>query len=956
MKYTVLLILMFCKAFGVFAQKDTYKLQNALYHIEVTVTSIRISAVNETGVARKLTPVLQVVQALHDPGLTSKRSDNNLSPQIAWKYPQLIKQSSGENADSMGETDFYKAGKFFTLQANAVTMINANEVRFTFKRNSSFSVQLDVLLPAGNEAPVFEMQLVADKKAWYSIGFTGIAPQDTAVLEFLYQPMIWSWRRFPDKPYLTAEQFATTAATFTNDGHITEGLAPDPSEIPYRFARLNNSRYGLLLRNTNAKAQPMLFAPILGGENSLLERGQSFRFKTRYILQKGDWYAGLNHILENIFHYKNERQNASVSLNQTLANIINMAMNDRYGGWIDSLKGFDYVQDAVGTVKVVSALHQLGVAMVTGNEEIYRHRALPTMEYVMSREKYLYTTDEAQKIQSPSHFLKGPCVEIGELSGLYQMTNGQTPAFQSEMIRLFGKPRKLNLNTETGGGSWQDYLYLFRVSKNPDDLEKAKQGADRYLQSWQPFPSIFTNDPGLRDKASAFMTDFTPKLYDLLELYEETHQQSYLDMALASARQMVLWTRSNPMAPDSNITVNKGGHVKGIIGKRYKINSYSYLPGFNDTTENAEQQTEAWKTSLVGLPPEQPYTYGNGPIMLTHHPAWFLKLAYLCNDSLLKTAAYNAILGRYAGFPGYYYTSLHTNVYQSANYAMHGYWDIKYNAIFHNHIFPHIILLIDFLVNDAFYRSGGKIDFPGVYAPGYAYLTSKVYGSKLGTVFGNQNIRLWLPPNAIHSTTNAFNHVLGIGENDFYVMLMNTFNSRLRTSVRLNPDIIPWISEKEYPVTLYYADGTTGKAIFKDGMLDTDIPAQGLAAYKIEGLKVDVPLFRKMNEPKIPASANSFLREENTAGFGTLTGMLITTFPQFSDAYIFTDKTEKDFKQVSLEYKIGSGDWEAKDDFNYPFEFDVHLNNPNEKLEFKLKAIDMNGKLLQSKTYFLQNK
>jgi hypothetical protein len=154
-------------------------------------------------------------------------------------------------------------------------------------------VQLEVLLPGGNEAPVITTNLEVLQKAWYSVGFTGIAAQDTARLQFLYQPMIWTWRRFPEKSYMTPEQFATTAATFTNDGNLTEGVAPDPTEIPYRFAKLNNSRYGFVLRNANAKAQPMLFAPILGGENSMMEAGQKFSFKTRYIIQSGDWYAGL---------------------------------------------------------------------------------------------------------------------------------------------------------------------------------------------------------------------------------------------------------------------------------------------------------------------------------------------------------------------------------------------------------------------------------------------------------------------------------------------------------------------------------------------------------------------------------------------------------------------------------------------------------------------------------------
>lgn len=961
----LLFFLFCCSALTSLAQSGTYTLKNESYELVADVNTICISIPGNTSVQRLLKPVVQVIRSQNNPLMAEKKSDNNLSPQVSWNNPGDLKETPVQATDaspsteyyknSGKETDFYKTGKFITCRAIAIREIKPGVLQYHFRKNPAFTVTLDIKLLPGNEAPILETRIDVHKKAWYSIGYTGLEAQDTSHLEFLYQPMIWSWKRFPEKSYLTAEKFATTAATFVNNGSFTEGIAPDPSEIPYRFATAANSRFGLLLRNAEGQAQPMVFAPILGGENSLMERGQSFRFSTRYVLKRGNWYEGMSFILHNIFHYKNERKNAAVTLNQTLDNIIAIAMNDRSGGWIDSLKGFDYVQDAVGTVKVVSALHQLGTALVTGNEDIYSRRALPTMAYVMSREKYLYTTDERQKIQSPSHYLKGPCVEIGELSGLHQLTGGQTYAFQAEMNRLFGKTRKLNLNTETGGGTWQDYLYRYRVSRNPADLEKAKHGADEYIRNWQPYPSLFTNDPGLRDKGSAFLTDFAPKLYDLLEFYEETGDKKYLDMALTAARQMILWTRSNPMAPDSNILVNKGGRVKGLIGKRFEINNYGHLPGFDNTTIVPEQTVPAWQTSLVGLPPEQPYTYANGPIMLTHHPAWFLKLAHLADDTLLRTAAYNAILGRYAGFPGYYYTSLHTNVYQSATYAAHDFWDIKYNAIFHNHIFPHITLLIDFLVNDAFYRSGGKVDFPGVYAPGYAYLSSKVYGNTPGTVFGNKNVRLWLPAEAIQCNTTAFNHVLGIGEKDFYVVLMNTFNEKVSTDLRLNPDVIHWVPGKTYPVTVYHNNGTISRGTFLNGMLHASVDPQDLTAYKIEGLEVEVPLLEKMQAGKIKGGPESFFREETATGLGTLTGMLINTFPQFSDAYIFTDKTEKELKKVTLNYRIGAGEWKAIMDVHYPYEFDIHLKDPKDILEFYLKGTNIEGREIISKNYILKN-
>ena len=92
--------------------------------------------------------------------------------------------------------------------------------------------------------------------------------------------------------------------------------------------------------------------------------------------------------------------------------------------------------------------------------------------------------------------------------------------------------------------------------------------------------------------------------------------------------------------------------------------------------------------------------------MLTHHAAWLLRLAHHANDPLLRDAAENAVLGRYANFPGYYFKSFETNVYQRVDYPLHPYQDLKYNAIFYNHVWPHIALIVDYLVSDAFAQVG----------------------------------------------------------------------------------------------------------------------------------------------------------------------------------------------------------------------------------------------------------
>jgi hypothetical protein len=824
------------------------------------------------------------------------------------------------------------------------------------------------------------MAIKGGKDGWYSLGFTGLGEVEPKKLDFLYQPLTWSWKRFPSQTCITEEAFATTAATFINTSGFTEGLAAAPEMIPYRFAHSlawnnagepgfwspfpkdgpkGNSLFGLSLRNPNGMAQPVIFAPLLGGEGSYLKAGASYQFTSKYLLVAGDWMQGTDFLLRKIFHYRNERQNALVSLNQTFDNMLNMAMNDVYSGWVAELKASDYRFDVPNTVKNVSALHALSLALVTGNHDIYQLRALPMIEYVMSREKFLFSIDDRPgQSQVPSHYLKGPCVDIGELAGLHLMTKGQTPAFRAEIGRLFGKSRKLNMDTETGGGSWQDYLARYQVLQDKADLQKAIAGAENYLKRvYDKFSETFHDSPGLKDKAAFFTTDFGLRIYDLFQLYEETGNKRFLDASLAGTKQLLLWTRSNPQVPDSIITVNRGGKVAGIFPGRRESNMEGQNPfvKMDVVSHLPEQKVPAWHTSLNGLIPEGAGTYTFGPVMLAHHAPWLLRLAKVSGDTLLRDAAYNAVNGRYANFPGYYFTSLQTNVYQKEDYIMHPYYNVKYNAIFYNHVWPHLALLMDFLVSDFYYRSNGKIDFPSVYAPGYAFLTSKVYGNETGVFMGSRGVQLWMPQNAILSVTPALNHMFGMKDKDLYLALANTSSQPVKQTIRLNPSVIPWNAGQVYQMDVYKADGSTPNSLnCKEGYIEVNVPAHGLIAYKIKGLDAQVASLGKQPISEKLFSEHRFKRETSADSlWGTTTAMVIQTFSQFADFYVFSDRTEKQWQSALLRYKLGEEEWKTKEDISYPFEFEVHLADPYTPIRYTIEARNKEGQIYKLKESLL---
>lgn len=937
-------------------------IENAYYKVQPAIDFKKspgfIVTHKVSNLQRRVTPALNLVYSNTTPEMTSASMDGQPGV-VAWNKNGL----TVPDINALGNTP---------LVARAYK-ISGNQLVFSFKDPMAAHVSLTIKFIQGQEAPVFEMEMTARKAGHFSLGFSGMPKVDSAAIDFVYQPLTWSWKRFPSRFALTEEAYANTAAVFTNHNGYTEGLAVLLSDIPYRYARSaqwnnagkksnafwsvfpedgpkGNSLFGMAVRNPEGKAQPTIYAPLPGTERAALKAGEKFHIGLVYVLHPGDWQAGTTHLLSTVFNYRSERENARTSLNQTFENMLNFAMNDVYSGWNAELKASDYQFDVPGTVKNVSALHALSLAMVTGNEEILRRRAIPTIEYVMSREKFLFSTsDSAHQSQVPSHLLNGPCVDIGELSALHEMTNGYTPAFALEANRLFGKSRQLNMNTQTGGGSWQDYLARYRLHRNNEDLRKAVDGAKDYLrQVYHNYSHTFFDSPGLRDRGAGFTTDYGLRIYDLFELFQETKDSLYLKAAVTGAKQLLLWTRSNPAPPETNITVNKGGKVEGIFpGRRVSALEGAPFVPMDVTSYVPEQTVPAWETSLNGLIPEAPNTYAFGPVMLAHHAAWLLRLAHCSGDTLLRNAAYNAIVGRYSNFPGYYFTSLHTDVYQRQDYPMHPFADVKYNAIFYNHVWPHLALLMDFLVSDFYYRSKGQIDFPGTYAPGYAFLTSQVYGAKKGTVMGNPNVQLWMPSHAIRSDGIAFNYIMGYNETDLFLAFANTSRKAVTENISLNREVIPWDMDQEYTILLHDMEGKAAEEKIKNGKLSLTIPAGGFRCIQVKGMS---PAKKYATPPVQGAiSKNRFLRYHAlTDTTATATAMVIQTNARTAVCYLYANKTEKDWKACTFRYRInGEQTWSSVTDENYPFEFDLPLNNVNDAVDFEIIATQHDGSELR---------
>ena len=120
------------------------------------------------------------------------------------------------------------------------------------------------------------------------------------------------------------------------------------------------------------------------------------------------------------------------------------------------------------------------------------------------------------------------------------------------------------------------------------------------------------------------------------------------------------------------------------------------------------------------------------------------------------------------------------------------------------------------------------------------------------------------------------------------------------------------------------------------------VAGKGLTVATIRKLAVD-PAFQRRVAAALPQppSDRGFSRvETGLPAIGTLTGMLISVVPDFADAFVYVDATEKDAPAVEFRYRLGDGEWTVVRDTAYPFELSVHVPDPSQAVEVRVEATD----------------
>jgi hypothetical protein len=935
-------------------------LSNGYYTVTLK-EGLRVHVQRKTGEAFECTPTFTIINATANPNIKNRPAgiEHVNYSVVSWevdpaqlRQDKVLKQvniGAGVAGDGLDDSvlrgsvegrtaDLFSVGNTLVATASEAQIKDAS-IQFSFDTNPAFDLEATLSLDNDALEPVLAFVFTPKREGYYSIGFSGMPEFPQTEFDEVWQPLIWQEKRFPDRSYMTLAYQCTVPSTMVRAKGNCVALVADPRELPFEpLPVMENSRFGVALRNAQGWAQPMIFAPVLGGCGSQMEAEKPFTFRMRLVVSEGTCSDAYEQIARDIYGFSDYRHNAIASLNETINNLLNYGMSE-YSQFIEELKGCSYSTDVPGAVKNVSSLSPLQMALVTDNQDIYQHRAYPLIEYMLSREEFLFSLDPKQKIQSPSRNLHGPCAPMSELTSLYRVFQKSNPVFLNLAERMYGTDRASTLDNVEEALSWRNALDLFRATGEKSYLDQALVGANAYVNRRIDHFQTDFNDPDA--DGLFFWTGYAPRWIDLLELYEQSGEVRYLDAAQKGARLFAMYVYLCPAIPDQDILVNKGGKAPMYWYLKGKGHEQMYCP---------EEEVPAWRLSEMGLTSESSGTcYGHRAFFMATYAPWMLRLGYYANDAFLSDIARSAVVGRYRNFPGYHINTARTTIYEKADYPLREHRDLSVNSFHYNHIWPMMSMLFDYLVSDVFVRSKGQIHFPGEFIEGYAYLQNKFYGHEAGEWYGAKEVHLWMPQGVLACDNIELNFLTARGDGKFFVVFTNQSREAVMATVCLNKALIGNLTGKTKRARVRLQDNAQESFPVEDGSFKVTVKAQGITSVEIDDVEID-PAFQQRILSR--ASATFWAPDYLEVPFGEARAMILPGVEN-DNAYIYLRSDDAEFRAVTLHYQQG-GAWMTVQDVAFPYEFTVPLDGEAREFRFYCEGASVDGKVMRSEVAVLQ--
>jgi ribosomal protein L28 len=889
---------------GVVMENDIYKLE------EIAGGSIKVTE-KSTGAASEFVPQFTVVYSSSSPRKGTAKIDNT-----PWG------QTGNFNYTTLGwdgNPDFFSASGVKRIHKATASSYSEGTLTWQFENGDGYTLSASVRLPEGSEEPKITYRLDPSIIRYYSVGFTGTVQRDINDLEWIYQPAIWQGKRFPNKAYMTDESRSSIPLVMYGYNGTSVGVIADPDEMPYRLPTVSNSRFGLLLRNSEGKASPAIFAPIYGGQNS--QMSVPFTFNIRLYVSKRDSYESFKYLAQNLFEFKDYRENGSTSLNGALDNLVDFIMNEsgnNFVYWNSEYKAYEYVNDKPGYGRQQSAVDALSLALVRDSDKIYKGRTLPTMEFLASR-KTQYTKLNGYDSSYP---MGGPADgALVDWASLYLMTGGRTSAFKELVEEGYkNSAKKLGITSDlknlidvtkeytkeesiSNAKNWlRPMINMYNMTQDNIYLQQAVKLADDYIK-WR----IDQEATDFKDAYSSFWSELSPMWDAFEEIYDCTGQKKYIDAAVKSIKQFIFFIQMSPVVPDNDIIVNG-------------------------------ETVPAWRVSEIGLLSEAAGTSNSHRgIYMPYVAAYLARFSEYSGDTFLKDLAKSNIIGRFSNYPGYTLRDNYSTKFEKPAYPLQ--WYSTYSNTAHmNHPMPMASMIIDYMVSDVFDRSDKKITFPSRYTDTGAYFKGKVYGDRPGNFYSDSNVWLWLPKALITTDNLQANYIAGYGNGKLYLALTNQSSKDITVTLNINSNLVNFAAQNN--ARLWEENLQKSDVTVNNGIVTVKIAANGITSLAIDNIQIQTVLQSKFNNHEEKLHEYSYWK--TWEAFGTMVGMILSPSKDITSAFIYSDANPNITQNMTLKYSVDGSEWNELKKLKYPYEFTIPLTGDERELKYYM--VDSNNR------------
>jgi len=813
-----------------------------------------------------------------------------------------------------GTIDPFRVGTRHTLTASGATLSSdatGTRVSWTFTDDGvrPFIFSASLFLPLGETAPRIESRLTARTVGYYMAAFTGVPGVSTT--EFVVGPqdaLGGNNRHFNHvmcEGYLMLPRAQITSAAGWSSAIVVdprESYFLDEAGVPRAPTRAN-SRFGVMLQRESGVVRPLAFAPLLGGAESRLAAGAQFDFGVQYVLRPGGWKEIYRHIAESVYRAGDPRDNTGTgSINCTFERVMDY-LADRngknYAMWHAEQKYYDYFSDQPNSFKPFSPLFGLSAAIITDDEDFYWRRALPQVEFGLSRSSNTfvpYDTEDTGLLSNPSRGLGSSYLSSAQLVSLHAFFQQRVDA-----MRVFANEKGFV------AGSFAQLLAKYQLTGSASDLTAAITRANARLAT----------------DASGFSDHYM----DWLDLWEASgaapaqRDARYLAAAVNGAYQWAARTAVlSPAVPERAITIDQGGRAPVHAHSLGRWPRWGFPEPIGYPTP--EQTVPAWRVALTGLSSE---AY-RGEFWMDNHGHLMRLSQAVGGDTFLRSVARWGMVGRFANYPGDN-RSVPSLVVERPELPENPMWLLSHATMNPGHAWELAGELLDFMVSSFYAHSGGAIDFPSRSMYGGSFRV-RLYGDRPGKFYDDEGVRLWLPRGLAVPDNPQIDYLAGYGNGRLYLAFLNQSDAPQAVSVALDAARVGSLGSV---TARRWTNSVPGETLaFNGNTIPTfEVPPRGLVALAVDGVSVRTQLQRRMLDAAAPVlGAGAFSRQTFTLGGqpAALHGMLLSLGRGLTSAFVYTDALAERVISARLRYRQGAdGAWREMTDEIFPFEFSVPL-------------------------------